>query len=84
MKNLLLDDFVHMLYAVLRVQRVPPRASIPSTRKENPKTLSHSGGYNGEATPVPIPNTAVKLSRVDNTWLVTARKDRSLPDYIPQ
>ena len=48
------------------------------------QTLNHSGGYYGEATPVPIPNTEVKLTSVDNTWLATAREDRSLPDYIPQ
>ena len=32
--------------------------------------------------PVPIPNTEVKLTGVDNTRLVTAREDRLLPDYI--
>jgi hypothetical protein len=46
--------------------------------------LNHSGEYNGEATPVPIPNTAVKLSCANDTWLVTARENRSSPDYIPQ
>ena len=45
------------------------------------KTLNHSGGYYREATPVPIPNTEVKLTGVDNTWLATAREDRLLPDY---
>ena len=30
----------------------------------------------GEGPPVPIPNTAVKLTRAENTWLATARKDR--------
>ena len=30
----------------------------------------------GEGPPVPIPNTAVKLTRAENTWLVTAREDR--------
>ena len=42
--------------------------------------LDFSGGYDKEATPVPIPNTAVKLFCADNTWLVTAREDRSPPD----
>ena len=28
-----------------------------------------------EGTPVPIPNTVVKLVNGDNTWLATARKD---------
>ena len=48
-----------------------------------PQGQSHkvSGGYNGEATPVPIPNTEVKLSRADDTWLETARENRSLPEF---
>ena len=37
-------------------------------------------GVNGdEGTPVPIPNTAVKLVPADNTWLATAREDNSTP-----
>ena len=30
----------------------------------------------GEGPPVPIPNTEVKLTCVDNTWWATAREDR--------
>ena len=30
-----------------------------------------------EGTPVPIPNTVVKLVNGDNTWLETAREDNS-------
>ena len=30
-------------------------------------------------TPVPIPNTVVKLVYGDNTWLATAREDNSTP-----
>ena len=34
-------------------------------------------GVNGdEGTPVPIPNTVVKLIYVENTWRVTAWEDR--------
>ena len=29
-----------------------------------------------EGSPVPIPNTEVKLCRADNTWVATLRKDR--------
>ena len=47
---------------------------------EGTKALIHSGGYYREATPVPIPNTEVKLACADNTWLATAREDRLLPD----
>ena len=63
------------------------------SQKSNPNLLSnavlkaflpfnHSGGYNEEATPVPIPNTVVKLFGADNTWLETAWEDRALPDLI--
>ena len=42
------------------------------------------GAYGNEVTPVPIPNTEVKLIRVDDTWLVTARETKSVPTlYIP-
>ena len=32
-----------------------------------------------EGTPVPIPNTVVKLIYADNTWLATAWEDRTMP-----
>ena len=35
------------------------------------------GVFNAKGTPVPIPNTVVKLCSADNTWLETAREDRS-------
>ena len=38
-----------------------------------------TGGNDGEVPPVPIPNTVVKLSSAESTWLDTAREDRSLP-----
>ena len=40
---------------------------------------SFPGGLSGEATPVPIPNTAVKLSSADGTARVTLWESRSLP-----
>ena len=39
-----------------------------------------SGGNNGEDTPVPIPNTEVKLSGADDTWVETPWESRTLPD----
>ena len=41
--------------------------------------LKQVGADGGEGTPVPIPNTAVKLTCADNTWLVAAREDRKAP-----
>ena len=46
------------LYSVLRVPE-----------QEN---ISIVGADDGEGTPVPIPNTAVKLTRADDTWLEAA------------
>ena len=37
------------------------------------------GGYCGKVTPVPIPNTEVKLICADGTAWVTVWKSRSLP-----
>ena len=37
------------------------------------------GAYDVEGPPVPIPNTVVKLNSVEDTWLATARENRSVP-----
>ena len=44
--------------------------------------MNISGGNGAEVTPVPIPNTEVKLCYAENTWWVTAREDKSPPEYI--
>ena len=44
--------------------------------------LSLVGGYSVEATPVPIPNTAVKSHRADGTAGVAWWESTSLPTYI--
>ena len=38
-----------------------------------------AGVYDAEDPPVPIPNTAVKLSGAQNTWWEAAWEDRSMP-----
>ena len=40
------------------------------------------GVDDAEGTPVPIPNTEVKLSSAENTWLVTAWEDRKTPTFV--
>ena len=37
------------------------------------------GVDNGEGPPVPIPNTEVKLTCAENTWLETAWENRYMP-----
>ncbi len=44
------------------------------------KSLQFSGGYNEKVTPVPIPNTVVKLLSADDTWMETSWESKSLPD----
>ena len=38
------------------------------------------GDYDAEVTPVPIPNTVVKLCSADDTWWEAARESRSSPE----
>lgn len=38
--------------------------------------------FSGRITPVPIPNTAVKTTRSDNTWTVRSWKDSFPPRVI--
>ena len=38
-----------------------------------------TGVYDVEVPPVPIPNTEVKLNCAEDTWLATARENRSMP-----
>ena len=40
------------------------------------------GGYGGEETPVPIPNTEVKLPSADGTAGESLRESRSLPGFF--
>ncbi len=40
------------------------------------------GNHNGEATPVPIPNTEVKLSSADGTARGAEWESRSLPGFF--
>ena len=43
------------------------------------KNLKISGDYSEEDTPVPIPNTEVKLFSADDTRWETARESRTSP-----
>ena len=43
---------------------------------------SKVGVDDAEGPPVPIPNTEVKLSSAENTWLATAWEDRKTPTFV--
>ena len=55
------------------------RPLTPATGVRIPHGSPIVGVNNDEDPPVPIPNTEVKLIRVDNTWREAAREDRSAP-----
>ena len=44
------------------------------------RELRRSGCDGEKDTPVPIPNTVVKLLSAENTWRATAREHRTLPE----
>ena len=41
-----------------------------------------SGDHGGGATPVPIPNTAVKPASADGTWGAFPWESRTSPDFL--
>ena len=45
------------------------------------RKLRKSGDYSEEATPVPIPNTVVKLFCADDTWRAASREIRTSPVF---
>ena len=51
-------------------------------RVKTPQGVWHIfGGNSKEVTPVPIPNTVVKLFSADDTWWATARESKTLPEF---
>ena len=46
------------------------------------ETTIKVGVDDAEGPPVSIPNTEVKLSGAENTWLATARENREMPTLI--
>jgi hypothetical protein len=52
--------------------------SSAQTRKDD-NSSSRSGGDSEEDTPVPIPNTEVKLFSADGSWGATPCESRTLP-----
>ena len=56
-----------------------PRKTVVQFSGIDVKKQPIVGVSNGEGPPVPIPNTEVKLTSVDNTLRATVREDRSTP-----
>ena len=49
--------------------------------RQSVKRKASFGGYSEKVTPVPIPNTVVKLLCADNTGRATAWELKSLPEF---
>ena len=49
---------------------------------EGTPSIDKSGDNSGEATPVPISNTEVKLLSADDTWWEAAWESRTLPVHM--
>ena len=75
---------------------IPARVTMPKgrQRKLSPGQIEEAavkakhcfcfevGVDDGEGPPVPIPNTEVKLTRAEDTWLEAARDNRKTPTQI--
>ena len=65
-----------------RKRRQSSRIYTGRARKAKFNSLKFSGDDNNEETPVPIPNTEVKLIDAENTCGLPCWEDRKLPDFI--
>ena len=69
-------------YRMTRRDRAIAAHSRPSQASTCSCFYVFPGGNSGEATPVPIPNTEVKLSRADGTAGATLWESRTLPGFV--
>ena len=69
-------------YRMTRRDRAIATHSQPSQASTCSCFYVFPGGNSGEATPVPIPNTEVKLSRADGTAGATLWESRTLPGFF--
>ena len=61
-----------------------PRETVVQFSGMDVKKQPIVGLSNAEGPPVPIPNTEVKLCSAEDTWLATARENRSMPTHGKQ
>src|SRR5229473_2070051 len=71
------------LWWASRGKRLARRSSLKASRGGTPGA-KHAGGHRSRVTPVPIPNTEVKLATADGTAWETVWESRSLPAVIPR
>ena len=80
--TILLDPQKRVPVRVTRVHRRHLCARFFKTARASLYAAGKVGDDSGKCTPVPIPNTEVKLARADGTNLVRDWESRSLPVYF--
>ena len=70
----------NMLYSFERTSLLKNAGANSFAQGFKLKKLKISSGNGEEGTPVPIPNTEVKLFSADGTWGVGPRESKSPPD----
>ena len=61
--------------------RAIPLKGVPVAAEQHPDA-TNPGDTGGEAIPVPIPNTEVKLSSAEDTERAAFRENRSSPGFL--
>ena len=69
---------VHQVWPVGQAVKTPA-SHAGNTSSILVRVILIVGAYGNEVTPVPIPNTEVKLIYVEDTWLETARETKAVP-----
>ena len=78
------DKLKREKYRFCRAERgveTPERDFSKDCERRSREAGDVSGDDSKEDPPVPIPNTEVKLFRVDDTWRATAWESRTLPEF---
>ena len=74
------DDWVLLSEFAILDRQAP--ASTDARRSRHLPDAYKPGDSSGEATPVPIPNTEVKLSSAEDTERAAFRENRSSPGFL--
>ena len=80
-RHLLLTSRDYAMYTISALTRAQLLTSWTPVQPGFALRIFFPGGNTGEVTPVPIPNTEVKLSRADGTAGATLWESRTLPGF---
>ena len=69
-------DPILIRYSICKSSSIFSFEGTSSTREADDKVICMAGVDDGEVPPVPIPNTEVKLTCAEDSWLETACENR--------